>query len=143
MSAAIDSGRAVSETATTLGISWWLVLQVIGDAALRLPDVDLLAPRMLGIDAHRYRSVPFFQDPARKVWTRYERWTITIVDLHTGQVRGIVDGRDHKGVGDWLFVRPLEWRLGLQIVPVDPSGAFRKTLRMCCHAPRSRWICST
>ena len=40
----------------------------------------------------------------------------TIVDLDTGQVLGVVDGRDHKGVGDWLFARPLEWRLGVQVV---------------------------
>jgi transposase len=59
----------------------------------------------------------------------------TIVDLDTGQSLGIVDGRDHKGVGDWLFARPLEWRLGLQVVAIDPSAAFRKALRM--WLPRS------
>ncbi|MGY2746280.1 ISL3 family transposase [Arthrobacter sp. UYCu723] len=135
LDAVITSGRAVSETAMAFGISWWLVQQAIGDAALRLPDVDLLAPRMLGIDEHRYRSVRFFQDPGTKAWTRYEPWMTTIVDLETGQVLGIVDGRDHKGVGDWLFARPLEWRLGVQVVAIDPSAAFRKALRM--WLPRS------
>lgn len=56
------------------GMSWWMVQQVIGDAALRLPDMDLLAPGMLGIDEHRYRSMRFFQDPGTKAWTRYEPW---------------------------------------------------------------------
>ncbi|MDI3213096.1 transposase family protein [Arthrobacter sp. AL12] len=60
LDAVITSGRAVSETAVAFGVSWWLVQQVISQAALRLPDVDLLAPRMLGIDEHRYRSVRFF-----------------------------------------------------------------------------------
>lgn len=41
-----------------------------------------------------------------------------------------MDGRDHKGVGDWLFARPLVWRLGVQVVAIDPSAAFRKALRM-------------
>ncbi|MFE4230369.1 hypothetical protein ACFRJ8_21045 [Arthrobacter sp. NPDC056886] len=41
-----------------------------------------------------------------------------------------MDGRDHKGVGDWLFPRPLQWRLGVQVVAIDPSAAFRKALRM-------------
>ena len=50
-------------------------------------------------------------------------WITTIVDLDTGQVLGIVDGRDHKGVGDWLFARPLKWRLGVQVVAIDPSAA--------------------
>lgn len=54
----------------------------------------------------------------------------TIVDLDTGQVLGTVDGQDHKGVGDWLFARPLAWRLGVQVVAIDPSVGFRKALRM-------------
>jgi hypothetical protein len=119
----------VSETALAFGISWWLVQQVIGEAALGVPDVDLLAPRM-SIHEHRYRSVRFFQDPGTKAWTQYEPWMTTIVDLDTGQVLGIVDGRDHKGVGDWLFARPLQWRLGVQVVAIDPSAAFRNALRM-------------
>ncbi|MGO4186984.1 transposase [Pseudarthrobacter sp. TAF60_1] len=130
LDAVITSGRAVSETAMAFGISWWLVQQVIGDAAPRLPDVDLLVPRMLGLDEHRYRSVRFFQHPGTKAWTRYEPWMTTHVDLDTGQVLGIVDERDHKGVGDWLFARPLDRRLGVQVVAIDPSAAFRKALRM-------------
>ncbi|WP_246263138.1 ISL3 family transposase [Arthrobacter mobilis] len=99
-------------------------------AAVRLPDVDRLRPRMLGIDEHRFRSVRFFKDPGTGTWTRYEPWMTTIVDLDTGQVLGIVDGRDSTGVGDWLFKRPLEWRLGVQVVAIDPSAAFRRALRM-------------
>jgi transposase len=51
----------------------------------------------------------------------------TIADLDTGQVLGIVDGRDSEDVGDWLFARPLQWRLGVQVVAIDPSAAFRKS----------------
>jgi transposase len=54
----------------------------------------------------------------------------TIVYLDTGQVLGVVDGRDHRGVGDWVFARPLQWRLGVQVVAIDPSAAFRKALGM-------------
>jgi hypothetical protein len=97
---------------------------------LTLPDVDDLSPRMLGIDEHRFRSVRFFRDPESTAWIRHEPWMTTIVDLDTGQVLGRVDGRDHKGVGDWLFARPLDWRLGVQVVAIDPSAAFRKALRM-------------
>lgn len=90
-----------------------------------------MAPRHLGIDEHRYRwSVRFFQDLATKAWTRYEPWMSTIVGLDTGQVLGIVDGRDSTGVGNWLFKKPLEWRLGVQVVAIDPSAAFHKALRM-------------
>ncbi|UKA77320.1 ISL3 family transposase [Arthrobacter sp. FW306-07-I] len=129
--AVITSGRAVSETALCFAVSWWMVRAAVTEAyLLKLPDVDQLSPRMLGIDEHRFRSVRYFQDPGTKTWTRLEPWMTTIVDLDTGQVLGVVDGRDHKGVGDWLFARPLEWRLAVQVVAIDPSAAFRKALRM-------------
>ncbi|WP_426997340.1 transposase [Pseudarthrobacter sp. N5] len=129
--AVIRSGRAFSETAAGFAVSWWMVRAAVNEACmLQLPDVDKLSPRMLGIDEHRFRSVRYFQDPESKSWTRFEPWMTTIVDLDTGQVLGIVDGRDHKGVGEWLFARPLHWRLGMQVVAIDPSAAFRKALRM-------------
>ena len=130
VSAVINSGRAAAEAAAAHGVSWWLVQDALNHAATRLPDVDTLRPRMLGIDEHRFRSVRFFKDPQTGQWKRYEPWMTTIVDLDTGQILGIVDGRDSKGVGDWLFARPLEWRLGVQVVVIDPSAAFRKALRM-------------
>jgi transposase len=129
--AVIRSGRAVSETAAGFAVSWWMVRAALNESCLlRLPDVDKLSPRMLGIDEHRFRSVRYFQDTATKAWIRFEPWMTTIVDLDTGQVLGVVDGRDHKGVGEWLFARPLDWRLAVQVVAIDPSAAFRKALRM-------------
>lgn len=129
--AVINSGRAVSETAAAFAVSWWMVRAALTEACLlTLPDVDELSPRMLGIDEHRFRSVRFFRNPGSGAWVRHEPWMTTIVDLDTGQVLGVVDGRDHKGVGDWLFARPLAWRLGVQVVAIDPSAAFRKALRM-------------
>ncbi|CCQ48145.1 transposase family domain protein [Pseudarthrobacter siccitolerans] len=49
--AVIRFGRAVSETAAGFAVSWWMVRAAVTDACLlRLPDVDKLSPRMLGID---------------------------------------------------------------------------------------------
>lgn len=69
---------------------------------------------MLGIDDHRFRSVRFFKITETNTRQRIEPWMTTIVDLDTGQILGVVDGRDHTGVGAWLIKRPLEWRLGEQ-----------------------------
>jgi transposase len=91
------------------------------------PGTALLALRLVGVDEQGYRSVRFFQNPGTKAWTRYEPWMTTIVDLDTGQVLGIVGGRDHTGVGEWLFATV---GLGAQVVAIDPSAAFRKALRM-------------
>lgn len=129
--AVIRSGRAMSKTAAGFAVSWWMVRAVVNEACLlKLPDVNAHRPRMLGIDERRFRSVRYFKDPDTNSWHRFEPWMTSIVDLDTGQVLGVVDGRDHAGVGAWLIQRPLEWRLGVRIVAIDPSAAFRKALRM-------------
>jgi transposase len=142
--AVLRSGRAVSETALGFAVSWWMVLAAVTEACLlRLPDVDKLSPRMLGIDEHRFRSVRYFQDPTTKGWSRFEPWMTTIVDLDTGQVLGVVDGRDHKGVGDWLFARPLEWRLACRSWRSIPRRRSGRPCGCGFPAPRSRSIIST
>ncbi|GAB2717308.1 hypothetical protein GCM10027038_14680 [Arthrobacter bambusae] len=75
---------------------------------------------MPGIDEHRFRSVRYFQDRESKVWMRFEPRMTTIEDLDTGLVLGVADGRDHTDVGEWLFARPLTWRLAVQVVANDP-----------------------
>ena len=55
--AVIRSGRAMSETAAGFAVSWWMVRDAVNEAAIiTLPNVDELAPRMLGIDEHRFRG---------------------------------------------------------------------------------------
>lgn len=127
--AVISSGRATSEVASAFGVSWWLVNAVLVAAAMALPSVDLPAPARLGIDEHRYRSVRWFKNEVTGKWSRYEPWMTTIVDVDTGQVLGIVDGRDSSGVGAWLKARPTPWLAGIETVGIDPSAAFRKALR--------------
>ena len=63
-----------------------------------LPEVDQLWVRRLGIDEHRYRSVRWFRADDGG-WRRLEPWMSTIVDADSGQVLGIVDGRDSAAVG--------------------------------------------
>ena len=96
--AVITSGRAATETATAHGVSWWLVQKALTMAATKLLNVDLLRPRMLGIDEHRFRSVRFFKNTETNTWQRIEPWMTTIVDLDTGQILGVVDGTGpHRG----------------------------------------------
>jgi len=53
---------------------------------------------------------------------------ITMVDLDTGGVLGVVDGRGSAGVKAWLTARSAAWRGGVQVVAIDPSAAFRKAI---------------
>lgn len=122
------SGRAVREVAAACSVSWWLVQACLHSAALALPKVDRLPVRRIGIDEHRFRRVRFFKDRAGK-WCRYEPWMSTIVDLDTGQVLGVVDGRDNAGVRAWLAARTPSWRERIEVVAIDPSAAFAKAIR--------------
>lgn len=128
VSAVITSGRAASEVARAHGVSWWLVQAALAAAAVVLTDVEATRVRRLGIDEHRYRSVRWFRTDQGS-WRRFEPWMTTLVDLDTGQVLGIVDGRDSAAVGDWLSQRSERWRERIEIVAIDPSAAFRKALR--------------
>ena len=104
VSAVITSGRAASEVARADGVSWWLVQAALAAAAVVLPTVDDVPVTRLGIDEHRYRSVRWFRTDDG-AWRRFEPWMTPLVDLATGQVLGIVDGRDSTAVGDWLAQR--------------------------------------
>lgn len=128
VAAVIVSGRAAAEVARAHQISWWLVQSALTSAAVMLPDVDDVVVTRLGIDEHRYRSVRFFRDQSG-AWRRYEPWMTTLVDLTTGQVLGVVQGRDSTAVVAWLAERSPAWRERVQVVAIDPSAAFRKALR--------------
>jgi transposase len=132
LDAVVFGGRAVSAVAAEHGLGWWTVMSQISFAALLLADPDTVDPRRLGIDEHRYRSVRFYREPDRAGgwrWRRYEPWMSTIVDADTGQVLGVVDGRDSAGIGRWLAARSPAWRDRIEVVAIDPSAAFRRALR--------------
>ena len=53
----------------------------------------------------------------------------TFTNLATGQVIGVVDGRDSAAVKTWLKTRPRWWRHRVRVVAIDPSAAFRSAVR--------------
>jgi transposase len=127
LSAVIDSGRAVAEVAADLQVAWRTVQATVNTAAVLLPEVDELQVRRLGIDEHRYRRVRWFRDD-HGGWRRVEPWMSTIVNADSGQVLGIVDGRDSAAVGGWLAQCSRAWRERIEIVAIDPSAAFKKAI---------------
>jgi len=114
------AGRAVLEVAASFGVAWWTVQAVINTAAKAMANPDARPVRHLGIDEHRYQRMWFFRDPDTAKWRRYEPWMTTMVDLDTGVVLGVVDGRGSAGVKAWLTARSLAWRGGVQVVAIDP-----------------------
>jgi transposase len=128
LAAVVDSGRAVAEVAAELRLAWWTVQATVNAAAVLLPDVDQQWVRRLGIDEHRYRRVRWCRD-GDGGWRRVELWMSTLVNASTGQVLGVVDGRDSAAVGGWLAARSPAWRARIAVVAIDPSAAFRRAIR--------------
>jgi transposase len=128
LDAVVASGRAVDEVASAFAVAWATVQATINVAVMTLPAVDDVTVRLLGIDEHRFRTVRFFRDPDTSTWRRVEPWMTTLVNLQTGQVIGVVDGRDSAAVSTWLAARTPAWRERVEVVAIDPSAAFRATV---------------
>lgn len=127
LEAVVASGRAVDEVASSFAVAWWTVQATINAAVMTLPAIDDVRVRLLGIDEHRFRTVKFFRDD-HGAWKRVEPWMTTFVNLQTGQVIGVVDGRDGAAVSAWLSARTPAWRDRVEVVAIDPSAAFRATV---------------
>ncbi len=128
LTAVIDQGQPVAQVAKTHQVAWWTTHKTVNDAVDTLPDVDALHVKHLGIDEHRYRRVRWFRDPDSSGWRRVEPWMTTLVNTASGQVLGVVDGRDSAAVEGWLNARSQPWRDRIQIVAIDPSAAFTKAI---------------
>jgi len=129
--------RAVDRVAHQFGVSWPTVQRLASVAAAALERRRRTRPRLvrfLGIDEHRFRTVRWFRDDAGG-WRRIEPWMTTMVDLATGEVIDVVDGRDSAAVAAWLEAQPRWWRRRVEVVAIDPSAAFRSAVR--------RWLPKT
>jgi transposase len=128
LAAVVASGRAVEEVAAAFGVAWWTVQATVLAAVMTLPEVDDLGVGFLGIDEHRFRTVRWFRDPDTNAWRRVEPWMTTFVNLQTGQVIGIVDGRHSAAVTTWLDARSQAWRDRVEVVAMDPSATYRSAI---------------
>jgi transposase len=123
--------RAIERVAGQFGLSWPTVQRLVTAAAAMLGLRRRARPRLvahLGIDEHRFRSVRWYRDE-KGGWKRIEPWMTTFVDLATGEVIDVVDGRDATAVGAWLGAQPRWWRRRVQVVAIDPSASFRSAVR--------------
>jgi transposase len=123
------SRRAVDEVARSFRVGWWTVQRELSRAAAVLAGPEHRLVARLGIDEHRFRRVRFFRDETTGGWRRVEPWMVSFVDLDTGAVLGLVDGRDSAAVRGWLLARPRWWRHRVRVVAIDPSAAFRKAVK--------------
>ena len=135
--AVAGEARPVQRVAAQFGVSWPTVMRQLTAAIIVLAAQRQARPRLvrrLGIDEHRFRSVRWFRapdDPAGGPgrWRRVEPWMTCLVDLSSGNVIDLVDGRDSAAVRTWLEAQPRWWRRRVEVVAIDPSAAFRSAVR--------------
>jgi transposase len=108
--------------ARALGVSWWTAM-----AAVRWfgqPLVD--DPDRVGITA----QVGFDEtvmSPARHL--RRRRFITATVDVQSGQIIDVFNGRDASDLRKWLQGQPVWWRDGIEVVSMDPHEGYRSAIK--------------
>lgn len=112
-------GRAVSDVATELGADWHAVNDAViayGQALLDADDARVGTVEALGVD-----EVLF----ARLGPWRTQAWSTSIVDVATGQLLDVIEGRSSTGLCEWLAATPASWRDAIRWAVLDLSGPWR------------------
>lgn len=112
-------GRAVSEVAFDLGADWHAINDAViayGQALLDADDTRVGTVTALGVD-----EVLF----ARQGRWRTQAWSTSIVDVATGQLLDVIEGRSSVRLCAWLTQRPEAWRDHVDWAVLDLSGPWR------------------
>ncbi len=112
-------GRAVSDVADELGADWHAVNDAVIAYGQALLDAD--AGRVGQVEALGVDEVLF----ARLGRWRTQRWSTSIVDVATGQLLDVIEGRSSVGLCEWLAAMPQSWRDAICWAVLDLSGPWR------------------
>ena len=113
--------RAVAEVAAEHGLSWRTVWRT-AEARIRaaLAARPAVAPRRLGLDETSFR--------------RPQRFATGFVDLDSGRLVDLVEGRSKRLVSDWLEALDPDVRAGIAEVALDPFAGYNAAVRDGCDA---------
>lgn len=104
--------------ARDLGVSWstvWSAVRRFGSEAVT--DPGRVGPAaMIGFDET-------VMSPAKR--TRRRRFVTAVVDVTTGQILDVFDGRDAADLRAWMARMPPAWLAGIDVVSVDPHEGYR------------------
>jgi transposase len=117
--AAVEGSTA--SIARGFGVSWstvWAAIERVGGQ--RVADPDRVGPvSMVGFDetvmqpAHRHRR---------------RRFVTAVVDVSTGQILDVFEGRDARQLRAWMAAMPAEWLAQIEVVSVDPHEGYRAAI---------------
>lgn len=107
--------------ARDFGVSWSTVwAAVVRHGAARVEDPERVGPTtMVGFDET-------VMQPARR--RRRRRFVTAVVDVGTGQILDVFEGRDAKDLRAWMAAMPAAWLAQIQVVSVDPHEGYRSAV---------------
>jgi transposase len=122
---ATDRVAAIEGTPASIaagfGVSWstvWAAVQRIGQG--RVDDPGRVGPTaMVGFDET-------VMSPARR--RRRRRFVTAAVDVATGQILDVFEGRDARDLRRWMREVPARWLAGIEVVSVDPHEGYRSAV---------------
>lgn len=104
--------------AAKFGVAWstvWSAAQ--REATERVDDPDRVGPtEMVGFDET-------VMQPAHR--RRRRRFVTAVVDVATGQILDVFEGRDAKDLRAWMRTMPASWLAAIEVVSVDPHEGYR------------------
>jgi transposase len=122
---AVDRIAAIEGTVASIargfGVSWptvWLAVERVGRVRVDDPARIGVTP-MVGFDET-------VMQPAHR--RRRRRFVTAVVDVTTGQVLDIFEGRNAGDLRAWLAAMPAAWRDAVEVVSVDPHEGYRNAV---------------
>jgi transposase len=122
---ATDRVAAIEGTPASIargfGVSWstvWRAVERIG--AERLED-----PARVGLTAMVGFDETVMQPAHRR---RRRRFVTAVVDVATGQILDVFEGRDARDLRRWMRDLPPAWLAGIEVVSVDPHEGYRSAV---------------
>jgi transposase len=112
-------GRTVNEVAIELGCDWHTVNDTVIAYGTVLIDDD---PDRIGVVTALGLDETLFCRVGR--W-RSQSWSTSIVDVESGRLLDVVQGRDQTGPSAWLETRGEQWRDAIRWATLDLSGPYR------------------
>jgi transposase len=107
--------------ARTLGVSWATTWRAVAEHGTPLVE----NPHRVGVTVMVGFDETVMQPAHRR---RRRRFVTAVVDVTSGQILDVFEGRDAKDLAPWLAGMPRSWRAGVQVVSVDPHEGYRKAL---------------
>jgi len=103
------------------GVSWstvWTAVSRLGAERVQDP-ARVGSTEMVGFDET-------VMQPAHR--RRRRRFVTAVVDVATGQILDVFEGRDARHLRDWMAAMPQEWLAQIQVVSVDPHEGYRSAV---------------